>query len=270
VALWTTPDPASEDQVIVLVGHPGDEAEVLTGREVTADGETQELWQSVPMEDGAGAVSPDHPFSWPFGIEFEIRRAGQVQPMFPVLDYGNGVFHGSPEPFAVADPRGLANTVDELNLQWTAEALMAHYGLPAAQLRPTLLAAGPVGAGSTTTVVLVGVTFPSGATATHLMTYWGGPESMSSMSVMRDPVPAGTALLDQVIAIATTNALTVSAPSRGAVAETYRTDGTLLTTVPLVDGVGIVPLAPPTADLATVRVLDARGALVAEVPVERG
>jgi hypothetical protein len=87
---------------------------------------------------------------------------------------------------------------------------------------------------------------------------------------MRDPVPAGTALLDQTLTIATTNALTVSAPSRGAVAEAYRTDGTRLAAVPLVDGVGIAPLAPPTADLETVRVLDARGALVAEVPVERG
>jgi hypothetical protein len=93
---------------------------------------------------------------------------------------------------------------------------------------------------------------------------------MTSLSVVRDPVPAGTALLDQVLAIATTNALTVSAPSRGAVAEVYRSDGTLLTTMPLVDGVGIAPLAPPTTHLATVRILDARGSLVAEVPVERG
>ena len=38
----------------------------------------------------------------------------------------------------------------------------------------------------------------------------------------------------------------------------------------LVDGVGIARLAPPTTHLATVRILDARGSLVAEVPVERG
>jgi hypothetical protein len=269
LALWATPDPASDDQVIVVVGHPGDQARLLTGRQVTADGKTRELWQTVPMEDGAGAARPERPFSWPFGIAFEIQRNAQAQPMFPALDFGHGMFAGIPERIDIADPRGLARAVTADELQWPAEALLSHYGLPADQLRPTLLVAGSVGAGSTTTVVLVGVTFPSGATATHLSTYWGGSEGMTSMTVMSDPVPAGTALLDQVLAIATTNSLTVSGPTTGSVAEAYRADGTLLTMVPLTDGWGVVPLAP-MADLATVRVLDARGSLVAEVPVQHG
>ena len=88
-----------------------------------------------------------------------------------------------------------------------------------------------------------GVTFPSGATA-HLSTHWGDPGGMTSMTVMSDPVPAGTALLDQVLANATTNALTVSGPSEGVLAEVHLADGSPFTTMPLVCGVGIGPLLP--------------------------
>ena len=224
------------------------------------------------MEDGAGAVSPELPFSGYFGVEFQVRRDGQRDSLYPGLTFGDHLF-AAQEPGEVADPRGLLGAVDARQAQWAAESLLGHYGRSADQLVPTLLAGGPVAPGSTTSAVLVGVTFPSGATTTHLVVHWGSSEGMTSMNVLPDPAPAGTALLDRVIAIATPNALVVSGPSAGVTAEAYRADGTLLTAVPLDEGAGLAPLAPPSpsiAPLATVRILDAGGGLVAEVPVEQG
>lgn len=96
---------------------------------------------------------------------------------------------------------------------------------------------------------------------------------MTSMTVLADPAPAGTALLDRILAVATMNALLVSGPAAGVTAEAYRADGTLLATVPLTRGAGVTPLSPPSpsaSPLETVRILDAGGGLLAEVPVERG
>jgi len=274
LALWVAPDPASEDQVLVVVGQPGDEIDVLTGRDVTADGEVQELWQSVPMEDGAGAVEPARPFTWPPGMDFRVRRDGQQAPLFPALEFSQELAGGSPGPVDVADPRGLLGAADAEEVEMTVANLVAQYGLPAERLRPTLLVAGPVSPGSTTTVVLVGATFPSGATTTSLAVYWGPDDGgMTLTTVSNDPTPAGIALLDQLIAVATSNAVVVSGPVSGVTAEVFREDGTLLTTVPLVDGAGSAPLAPPSAQhgevLLTVRVLDGSGIVVAETTVEQ-
>ena len=272
MALWASPDPTSEDQALVVVGLPGDEVDMMTGREVTAAGEVRELWQSIPMEDGVGAVSPERPFAWPPPMDFRVRRDGQTEPIFPTLDFSERLVAGAEEPIEVADPRGLAGAVDAGELQWTVQMLLMHYGLPAEQLRPTLLAGGPVGAGSSTSAVLVGVTFPSGATTTHLVTYWGSSGGMTSEAVWADPAPAGTALLDRVIALASSNALTVSGPPEGVMVEVYLADGTPFTTMPLVDGVGIGPLPPPgpprSPEIARIRILDATGSFVTEAPVE--
>ena len=94
-----------------MVGHPGDEAEVLTGREVTADGQIQELWQTVPMEDGPARCRPSIRSAGRSASSSRSDAEGQTQPMFPTLDFGDDVFLGSREPLAVADPRGLAATV---------------------------------------------------------------------------------------------------------------------------------------------------------------
>ena len=272
MALWATPDSTSEEQVLVVVGLPGDEVDVLTGREATAAGEVHEIWQSVPMEDGAGAVAPDRPFAWPPPMDFRMQRDGQREPLFPTLDFSDRLIAGAQEPIEVADPRGLAGAVNADELQWTVQMLLMHYGLPAEQLRPTLLAGGPVGAGSSTSAILVGVTFPSGATTTHLTTYWGASGGMTSESFWAEPAPAGTALLDRIIAVASSNALTVSGPPEGAMVEVYLADGTPFTTMPLVAGTGIGPLPPPgpprSPEIARIRILDAKGSFVTEAPVE--
>jgi hypothetical protein len=278
LALWTRPDPDSDDAVLVVVGNPGDEVDVLTGRDVTAAAETRELWEAIPMEDGVGALLLERAFSWPLGAEFRVQRGGQREPLYPALEFSDELLADAQAPVEVADPRGLLSAVDADELQWAVQYLVSHYGLSAERLRPTLLAAGPIGAGSSTSALLVGVTFPSGATTALVGTYWGHNDSaqgMSSMTLLTGPAPAGTGLLDRVLAVATANALIVSGPSTGVLVELYLADGTPFTTLPLVGGVGIGPLPPPAtppsrdAEPGKVRILDAKGSFVAESPVER-
>ena len=201
------------------------------------------------------------------------RRRGRIEGADPYPYVRACSSPARPAGVAVADPRGLLGVVDAEELQWTVQSLLAHYGLPAHQLRPTLLAAGPVSSGSSTSVLLVGITFPSGATTAHLTTTWGVDEPSMTSTSRIDPAPSGTTLLDRLIALATNNAVTVSGPFSGVTAELYRDDGTLLTTVPLVDGAGSAPLAPPSRPyervLMTVRVLDASGNVLGESTVEQ-
>jgi hypothetical protein len=267
LALWVAPDPASDRAVLVVVSRPGDQVEVLTGRDVAASGETSELWEPLLLEDGAGAMTLGSALASPSSPELRIRRTGEQRTVVPEFRFSDAVIEAALAPVAVADPRGLLARVDGEALQWAVQALVAHYGLPADRLDPTLLAGGPVG-GSGTSTVLVGVTFPSGATTVHLLTHQGdrnAPEGASSIGMLTDPAPAGTALLDRVVAVPLGDTITVSAPAAGVLAEVYLKDGTLLTTMPLVEGAGSAPLPPPAAQ--RVRILDADGIVVAEAPL---
>jgi hypothetical protein len=270
VALVSAPDPDTDDAVVVLVAQPGDEAEVLTGREVTASGEVREIWETMPLDDGAGGVALGHPMVFPPSLEVRISRPGRAGEVYAQFQFGDQM-GGIPAPLDVADPRGLLGSADAEEVRWTVEHLVAQYGLPVEQLRPTLLFAGPVAAGSTTSVVLVGVTFPSGATTTSFAVYWGPDDGgMTTTSMALDPAPAGTALLDRLIAIASSTVVTVSGPFAGVTAELYRDDGALYMTVPLVDGAGSAPRAPSSGGrITTVRVLDADGNVLAESTVEQ-
>jgi hypothetical protein len=267
MALWTAPDPASDRATLVVVSRPGDQVEVLTGRDVAASGEIRETWKAVPMEDGAGAMTLGSTVIWPFGAELPIRRIGQQRTVYPQV--GDRAVEAAGARLEVADPRGLRTAVRDDDLQWAVQSLVAHYGLPADRLRPTLLVAGPVAGASGMSAVLVGVTFPSGAVAVHLVTHQeaglDAPDGTTSTGTSFDPVPAGPPLLDRVLAVPSQGSIVISAPAAGVLAEVYLGDGSLLTSLPLVHGVGSGLLPPPAA--MSVRILDATGDVVAEAPL---
>ncbi|WNV75546.1 hypothetical protein [Geodermatophilus sp. DSM 44513] len=267
ISLWAARD--DDGAVLVVVGLPGDEARALTGRDVTATGEVTERWEPVPMPGGAGGLALDGP-PWPAGLQLEVRRDGRPQPAVAAWTvYPDELVD---RPVDVADPRGLRGRVGEELLRSAVESLVGSYRPPTAELAPTLLAAADLGdSPGGGTAVLVGVTFPSGATATALATQWplvDPVQSSSSELTMTDPAPAGAPLLDRVVAVATGRALAVSGPGTGVRAEVLLADGTVTTTVPLVAGAGVEPYVPPAP--ATVRVLDASGAVVGEAPVQGG
>ncbi|TYP88112.1 hypothetical protein [Blastococcus xanthinilyticus] len=271
--LFAAPYGAPEQRMVVVVGAPGDEAVVLTGRTVTASADVVDRWEPVPMEEGAGALALGASSDWPTGIPVELSRPGESRPLPSHVTTGEDLVRAWNEPVEIADPRGLRGLVQEDVLQQAVQQLAGRYGLPLRDLRPTLLAAGSVGTGSDslsgepeTRTLLVGLTFPSGATGAAFVDYWTDSYDMAqedSFGIVL--APAGTPLLEQVFAVATASTVTVSGPASGVLAEIYLADGTLHATVPLVDGAGVGPLAPPAAE--RVRILDGRGAVVAEAPL---
>ncbi|TFV62729.1 hypothetical protein E4P41_06520 [Geodermatophilus sp. DF01-2] len=269
VVLWDAPGSAPGRSLLVAVGHPGDRVEYRAGVEVTAAGESREVWLPLETQEGAGAALVDVPVSWPIGSAvLRYERDGRTRPVGS-MQYTPRADAAVQAPVAVADPRGLLDEVDGESLQWLVRSLEFTYGLPADRLDPTLLAGGPVGNGSSSTA-LVGVTLPSGATAAALAEFWATSDSAAGMTntVAIGPWPAGTALHDRVVAVPTANSITVSGPAGGVRAEVLLADGTVSAALPLVDGAGTASIVPPAPD--SVRVLDAAGEVLAEVPVSEG
>ncbi|MGY2001407.1 hypothetical protein [Blastococcus sp. SYSU DS1024] len=264
--LFAAPYGAPEQRMVVVVGAPGDEARVLTGRTVTASADVIDEWEPVPMDEGAGALALGDSSDWPTGLSVELSRPGQSRPLNRASTTGEDLTRAWNEPVEIADPRGLRGLAHEEVLQQAAVQLAGRYGLPLRDLRPTLLAAGAVNGDPETRTLLLGLTFPSGATGAALVDYWTDSFDMAQEDSFRVTLaPAGTPLLEQVFAVPTSNSITISGPESGALAEIHLADGTLHTTVPLVGGAGVGPLEPPAAD--RVWILDARGALVAETPL---
>ena len=279
VALWDVPPAQWTGGLLVVVGHPGDDISFLLGRAVTAGGEVERAANRLPVTDGI-AVAPVGPPPAPSGTLVPVDSPGNGWRTSPVLsDRARLVAEMPVQP---ADPRQLSGTVDQGRLQSVLRDMVAAYGIPPARISPMLLAAGPIGdAGDQ--AVLVGATLPSGATVAWLGVAGTGPGDPVIRVVRTTPAPAGTALLDRVIAVPAGWAvsrlplppgsgppgwLVVSGPRAGATAEARDADGDPLTSFPLVAGAGTGAVPPATTGI---RVLDATGrelgaAALAELP----
>jgi hypothetical protein len=274
LALMDAPDPASDTATLVVVAWPGDGVTLVTGRTVDAAGKTSEHREPVPTTDGAGAITTPGPPTWPLERQLWVQQsAGSYTPQLTVTD--RALHRDRPVP-DVADPRGLRGSVRDEDLQAAVEALAGYYGMPAGDLRPTLLAGEPISGGSRSSVVLVGATFPSGATTAAQVIIWGSDDSASGLASqvgLTEVHPAGTALLDRVFAVPSSVPgailLTVSGPSTGVLAEAYSADDRLIMRLPLTSGAGTTAVTAPLDDI-TVRVFDDSGALLAEGPLTRG
>jgi hypothetical protein len=269
-ALEYTPDRASGSATLVLVAWPGDEVDQLTSRTVSAAGETTEHWSPVRMDDGAGAIAVDWRGRPQPAPEMRIHRANRpVEAFYPDLALVDMPQGPAPAAVDVADPKGLRSSVTEDDLRSAIDTMTMHYVARPEDLHPTLLAGGPVVGDPQKSSVLVGFTFPSGATAAALVTVESGPteDGGGSMTITTtDVVPAGIPLLDQVLAVPGPNSLTVSGPASGVLAEVFGYDGTLLAQIPLAAGAGSASVTE-TLPGATVRILDEAGTVVAESPL---
>jgi hypothetical protein len=264
VALWDVPPAQWTGGLLVVVGHPGDEISFLLGRSVTAGGEVERAANRLPVTDGI-AVAPVGPPPAPSGTLVLVDSPGNGWRTSPVLSDRARLI--AEAPVRPADPRQLGGTVDPDRLQSVLRDMVAAYGIPAARISPMLLATGPVG-GAGDQAVLVGATLPSGATVAWLGVAGSGPGDPVIRVVRTVPAPAGTALLDRVIAVPAGWAvsrlplppgsgppgwLVVSGPRAGTTAEALDADGDLLASFPLVAGAGVGAVPPGTAGI---RVLD--------------
>jgi hypothetical protein len=270
LALRDAPDPTIRAVTLVVVGQPGDTVDIGLTPVVEASGETRADRLDVDVEDGIATVEVDipEPF-WRTGGDVRVRRSGGADRGMTIED-SDRLRGDVPSPPLVADirpadPRGLLDRTDPAASAWPAASQVADYGLTAEQAGLTLLAAGPLGARVDQYGELYGMTHPSGATSTWLVTYSPGAPDRGSSLVTFPPAPAGTALLDRVIAVQAMAGLLVSAPS-GVEAQVVDDSGAVLLTVPLERGAATAPFTDQRYG-STVRILGADGDVLAETPL---
>ncbi len=243
VALLDATGPEADELTLIVVADPGDDVARQLPSVVEADGSVVTGTEDVPLQDGVAVVGVDRSWAESY-VMLEVTRR---EPAVDIL-LSQGV---SARPSAVqaipADPRGVAIRSGLAFPDLETEHLLRMYGLTPAQARPTLLAAGSLTGHASTTTELTGITFPSGATTMLLVTYAPqGPYTLEGTNLTIElPIePAGTPLLDRVVALGLDGGLAVTAPD-GVEAEVLDGDGAVLETLPLQNGGGIGPLARP-------------------------
>ena len=256
-------EPDADTLTLVVVARPEDVIMRPVVSLPDGEGGTPATTETLDLDDGIAV------------LDVERRWAESDTGLFVQRDDGSGVGvaisasgrveladRSSVEP---ADPRGLTRE-SELN-PWiaisTGEQLQS-YGLDPDQARPTLLAWGTIAAYRS--AALVGVTFPSGATGMWLATYDPRNPGAGSVHLTLPSGPAGTDLLDRVVAVGEGGGLVVSAPD-GVRADVLDASGAVLESLPMVDGAGTWPLRDPEA-ASSVRIVDEAGDTVAELPID--
>ncbi len=157
--------------VLVVIAAPGDIVEFSSHTQIDNAGTISRTYEPVGTVEGVAITglegSPDCAVC---GVSVKVSRNGQL--LFRGAPVILGGPTSTPDPGAIEfdDTRGLAERVPDPS--WIASgfaALAAPVGLPINELSPQLLFAGPIPGPSTweTTVIVVAITLPSGATAVH-------------------------------------------------------------------------------------------------------
>lgn len=270
LALRDAPDASAPMVTLVVVAEAGDSVAVALTPVVEADGSVRSDDIPLDVDDGVATVDMDVPaYVMSSGGAVRVRSAsGQDRPL-QVADserLGGGAPATGPAEVAALDPHGLADRTWQQASLWSTAGELSSYGLGFEDARPTLLAAGPLGSRVNQYGELYGMTHPSGATSTWLITYAPDRPDGGVTTTHFPPAPAGTALLDRVVAVQAMAGVLVSSPS-GVAAQVVDASGSVLVTVPLERGAGTAPYSGPDTG-ATVRVLDADGDVLAEAPLE--
>ncbi|MBB3677470.1 hypothetical protein [Modestobacter versicolor] len=248
--------------LLVVVGLPGDTVEYVAGTTVTAAGTEQVDRRQLPGADGAAAGAIGDPRALAGRPRVAVLRGGQElsSMSYALTDRAEAFVQAPVEP--LADPRGLRGRVSEELLQSTLRSAVSLYGIDTDVSTPVLLAAAPSSDGQGGTV-LVGLTFPSGATLLSVGSS-AVTSDQSSVSTHTGTQPAGTPLPDQVLAVPLGGRVALSGPADAVSAELLGADGAPLATVPLSAGSG-VGTTGSTATAARFRGAD--GTVLAEVGV---
>jgi hypothetical protein len=262
MALVDAPAPDSDSITVVVVALPGDTVEHGLAVEVDATGKVSRQWATVSVEDGVAVTEVT---SWlRQATEARVHRGSDAA--VNMLTERSARLGPEPLPLSFpADPRGVMSDADRSVLRGLTAAHLADYGVTTEEVAATLLAAGPLDASNGDYGQLIGATFPSGATIAWIETYSSQRPERGSTLWELPTSPAGTALLDRVLAVRVLGGLMVSAPS-GVSAQAIDPAGTVLATVPLHAGGGAGPLVD-AGGATRVRVLDAAGGVVAEAPI---
>lgn len=253
--------PPGSSGALVVVAQPGDEITYLAGRDVEGDGEQVDDERAMTVHDGVATSSLDASSSLPL----EIRVAHEGQRGSVALSSSERT---DSRLVALDDPLGLRSGVSDRAVSAVLWSITSQYGAALDGSTAVLLAAGPL-PGTAQEMTLVSLTFPSARTVLWAGLFATDSAGGSTGSTTSALLPAGVPMDDQLVALPVPGgALAVHGPTEGVAAQVLDRDGALLTTVPLQSGSGVGAVPPPAA--ASVRVVDATGAVVAEGPVTEG
>ena len=166
--------------VVLVIAAPGDRVDFSDRAVLTAGGSiTRTYTPGEQLGDGVAAMttSPDEITA----VSVRVTRDSiVVYRSRPDVDGDLRVF-GTADPLSpdetaqVADPRGLAGTVDPALVSGALADIASPLQVPLGELQPTLLWAGaiPGPAGYTSTAVVVGITAPSGASIAYGIAFSG-------------------------------------------------------------------------------------------------
>jgi hypothetical protein len=257
------------DVLLVAVGPPGSSMDISAPPAVDAAGVESHPRVELPTDDGVAVHTLQDSWSITREIRSRVddRLSYQVVPTLVFTD----------DPGATGPRPGEVETFADFIVGETIASLLAEYSLTEDQARPSVLVSGDGhgDADGTEHAVLIGLTFPSGATGVWLLTYEKKPDGWSSRLGRLPHAPAGTSVEERLVAVPVDGAhLALHAPAAAVRAQVLTAEGTVLGSVDLVDGgyVGEVPgdtFAPGTDGAAAVRALDAEGRTVAEGPIGR-
>jgi hypothetical protein len=268
-AMVRSASPTGADVLLVAVGPPGSSMDLSAPPAVDAAGGESHPRVELPTDDGVAVYTLQG--SWSFTREIRIRVDDRLSyQVLPTL-----VFTDDPGP--TGPRRGEVEMTEDFIVGETTASLLAEYALTEDQARPSVLVSGDGhgDADGTERAVLIGLTFPSGATGVWLLTYEKQPDGWSSTLGRLPHAPAGTRVEERLVAVPVDGAhLALHAPAAAVRAEVLTAEGAVLGSVDLVDGgyVGEVPggsFAPSTDGAATVRAVDAAGRTVSEGPIGR-
>jgi hypothetical protein len=267
VALLDAAGGAGDPAVLVVVSRPGDGIGYTAGQRVSATGALADDRVDLRVEDGTTVAAVSRPVGSLANNAVRVSRDGvEAYSVAPTLS--TRAADATMAPVEVSDPRGLRSTIDESWLQTLARSALGFYGSGADGVTPVLLAAGTVTGDGDPRMAMVGLSFPSGASVVWAARYESHADGSTASMTSIDPQAAGAPLLEQTVAVRVGGGLVVSAPASAASATALTSDGTTVTTIPLVTGSGTTDLLPAPAPVAIrVRVLDAAGAVVGEAQV---
>lgn len=264
LALWKAESQHAGEGLLVVVAAPGVSVDLTAPPVVAADGTETRERVDLPVVDGIVATRVEG--AWSTGRELRTRGGSSAPYLVPMtLAYPGADLAAAPPPVGTPSDQEL---FDDL----VAEVLADH-DLTAEEARPTVLARGT--GYQDERVLLVGMTFPSGATGAWLLTSGQYGDGWSGGLARLPHAPAGTPVEERLVAVPVDGRqLALHGPRQAVGAEVLTEDDRVLGTVELADGafLGEVPggaFAPSTDGAASVRLLDAAGAVVAEGPIGR-
>ena len=255
----------SDTGALAVVSAPGDDIELSTRPEVSADASVLRTWRPVPAQDGVAAVDlADYGATVVPAVRYRVQRAGVDVTTMSAESSGTGQTAAPTVPLTPVRP-GPTPAPGDAMVGTVAEQFLTQVGLQADEVRGAVLWAGDVPGphDQPARVTLIALTLPSGAV--YLVSPWGydqGAGGVGGSWCGTGLVPAGQPLDQRTVTLrcdvgdgsehsGNVSSLVVVAPPAAVTARALDLDGAVLGEYPLTDGVAVVPFPERAATVET-------------------